>query len=171
VKIGAELIAGLLLGGDIRGVKIGASEPEVKDRLGDGFVSEIHGRSTRSPLRLDYGFVEVTLEYGEEGRIVSAISLPLHRFVVNEGLMLQAGEVLRVEFSRFQPWLGVDTVGRRAKEWRDLVEIEQYGFREYVVSGYVAGALVISDPERTRDETPGLGDVWSVEIYSRSVEK
>jgi hypothetical protein len=160
---GAECLADMLVSGRAFGIAPGAGIPEVTAVLGGDYVEERYGRAGQRLLRRDYGLVEVTFNNEPDWACVW-LSVEVHRLASHEEMIVEALERYGVSFSKYTSWNEVKsaidalTVGR-------YEEIEQQnGFRSFRVNEGRAVIRIVDNGQLDREDLPGHGDVWGIEI-------
>jgi hypothetical protein len=156
---GTEFVADLMRTGLLHGIGVGTSVGEVDRVLRVEFVDDADGDNW---LRRDYGLVELNFTGGPDW-VVTGGGLALHRLPALPEIGEEWARDMGVTFPAFIRWADVVEA---LSEFGDAPELEssvQGEFRAYRAAATRVTAVVV-DNEDERDDWPGHGDLWAVNV-------
>jgi hypothetical protein len=164
---GADCLAQILASGEAFGLAPGSNISDVTATLGSDYVEQRYGRGDQRLLRRDYGLLEVTFVNEPDWRC-AWLTVELQRLASHEELIVEAHEKHGVSFSRYTSWSEVRSALDALPQVIQLKEVErQAGFQSFSVNDGSAVIRIVDSRDSAREEFPGDGDVWGLEIRQR----
>ncbi|GII91907.1 hypothetical protein [Sinosporangium siamense] len=161
---GAELLARTLVTGEVFGVSAGASREAIAEGLGRDFAEEVGGRSGLRVMRRDYGLIEATFSEEREWTC-TWMRIELHRLALQENLLHEALMRHGIAFENYTPWSGVLSVLDVTYAFPQPQEFRSGpGNRSFSVDEGHTIALTVDDSDTERNDYPGNGDIWAIEM-------
>ncbi|MFI6862177.1 hypothetical protein ACIBKZ_20135 [Streptomyces sp. NPDC050421] len=163
---GAEFIARTISTGSLLGARTGDGLDGLASVTPFPYVDDLTGRRDSRILRRDYGLFEVTCG-GEPDWVCLSFSLEVHRLLRLPELREEVREQLGVRFEPFTNWADVRREHARIPGSGDLEVLDgTAGYRAFRERSTGTTVQVVHDPSAGREEFPGHGDVWSVDLIS-----
>jgi hypothetical protein len=161
---GAEFFADIIVSGTVFGLRVGDSVDRFDADLRLGFIDELHGRRGSRLLRRDYGLFEATFSDEASWRCTGII-VEVNRLAATDEIAAEIQEVAQVELPRYTSWADTRAVLDVSESASPLREVGRDGDYElYSLPQSGTTAHVIADPNSSRSESPGFGDLWSITL-------
>ncbi|WNE95807.1 hypothetical protein PS467_10935 [Streptomyces luomodiensis] len=164
VKTGVQALADALGSGKMYGVGPGSLMADFDEAINLEFIDVVHEYKGSKLLRRDYGVAEATFSDPSEWTC-RWLTIQVHRLSRSPELIEELCASAKVTFDPYTRW---EDVRQELGHLFPKVEVrrgEHLGeYQEHRIEESIAAIQVITDPDSVRNNFPGAGDIWSVEL-------